>query len=296
MNIYNITKQKIINILVNKYKNLDTSLINNISCEQPKNLKFGDISTNVVMLVHKKLEVNKEDLANFLINELIKEDMFLEGNFVMPGFINIKISNNTLINLLDNLINNKKTFGFTNLGKGKKVNIEFVSANPTGPLHIGHVRGAVFGDVLAKLMQKCGFNVTKEYYVNDLGNQVTLLAKTTKLHIKNYINKTEVPLEAGMYKGNYLKVLAKKIIDKKINIGYANDLEELKQISVDYNLSIIKEDLSKLGIKFDIYTSEKELHVSNKINIALEKLEKKKLIVLGDFRETKRKRNKRLES
>ena len=133
----------------------------------------------------------------------------------MPGFINIKISNNTLINLLDNLINNKKTFGFTNLGKGKKVNIEFVSANPTGPLHIGHVRGAVFGDVLAKLMQKCGFNVTKEYYVNDLGNQVTLLAKTTKLHIKNYINKTEVPLEAGMYKGNYLKVLAKKLLIKK---------------------------------------------------------------------------------
>ena len=281
MNIYNITKQKIIYILVNKYENLDTSFFNNISCEQPKNLNFGDISTNVVMLLHKKLELNKEALASFLINELVKDDMFLEGSFVMPGFINIKISNITLINLLDNLINNKKTFGFSNIGKGKKINIEFVSANPTGPLHIGHVRGAVFGDVLAKLMQKCGFTVTKEYYVNDLGNQVSLLAKTTKLHIKNYINNTVTALEEDMYKGSYLKVLAKKIVDQKINIGDQNDLEELKQISVDYNLSIIKEDLSKLGIEFDIYTSEKALHFSNTINIALENLEKKNLLYWG---------------
>ena len=281
MNIYNFTKNKIIDLLKDKFNNLVHETFNKFSCEQPKNLKHGDISTNVVLIMYKSLGVKKEELAALIINELVKEDMFLEGSFVMPGFINIKLSDTIWINLLDNLIKNKNTFGLKDLGKGKKVNIEFVSANPTGPLHIGHARGAVFGDVLAKLMQKCGFVVTKEYYVNDFGNQVDLLAKTTQLHIRNHLYKTEEALSKDMYKGKYLKDLAIKIINDKIKINNKNDFDEIKEIAVNYSLKLIKDDLLKLGIKFDIFTSEKKLHISNKVGKALKTLEDKGLLYWG---------------
>lgn len=281
MNIYDITKNKILDCLNDKFDNLEHKIINKISCEQPKNLNFGDISTNVVLVVYKSLGITKEDLANLIINELVKEDMFLEGNFVMPGFINIRLSNNTWINLLDNIVKNKSTFGLKDLGKGKKVNIEFVSANPTGPLHIGHARGAVFGDVLAKLMQKCGFVITKEYYVNDLGNQVDLLAKTTELHIRNHLYKTEEGLSKDMYKGKYLKDLALKIVKEEIKIKNKSDFEEIKEVAINYNLKLIKNVLLKLGIEFDTFTSEKNLHVSKIVSKALKKLENKGLLYWG---------------
>ena len=281
MNIYNITKNKIIDILLIKNQTLDKKLLNNITCELPKNSEHGDISTNVVMLFYKILNVEKEELAKFIIKEIYKEQMFLEASFVSPGFINIKIRKELWIDLLDYLIKNKKTYGFTNLGEGKKINIEFVSANPTGPLHIGHIRGAIFGDVLSKILQKSGYKVTKEYYINDYGNQVDLLARSAQIHINNYKNKTDIALDADMYKGDYLKKIAKIIADDDTYSAKEKNHEELKEIVTSYNLKLIKKDLAKLGIKFDIYTSEKQLHKNKTIDLALKKLEKKKLLYWG---------------
>ena len=149
-------------------------------------------------------------------------------------------------------------YGFSDIGKNKKINIEFVSANPTGPLHIGHLRGAIFGDVLSTLLSKTGYIVTKEYYVNDLGTQVENLAITLQHHLKNLLNLENNPLKENMYKGNYLKKIAEKIKD---NPSFEiNNFEKIKQYSVDKNLELIKKDLGDLGVDFDIYVSEKEIH------------------------------------
>jgi len=163
MNIYIEIKNLIINIIKEKYKSLDPKVFIPINCEQPKNLSFGDVSSNVLMVVSKKLGLKIEDLKKDFIHELEKNSIFNEITFVKPGFLNFKLNKSYWCNLLSFIVKEPK-YGYQNLGKGKKINLEFVSANPTGPLHVGHLRGAVFGDVLARLLERNGFNVTREYY------------------------------------------------------------------------------------------------------------------------------------
>ena len=193
MNIYNDTKKIILDIIFNKFKNLDKNIESRVTCEKPKNDKFGDISTNVIMIISKILPEEKSVLAETITEEILKNKIFEKVNFVNPGFLNIVFKNSFWIYFLRNIYNKRNNYGFINLGKKKFINIEFVSANPTGPLHIGHLRGAIFGDVLARLLTKTGFNVTKEYYVNDLGVQVENLALTINHHIDNILNSKKNP-------------------------------------------------------------------------------------------------------
>ncbi len=258
MNIYKDIKNVILNILYQNFNDLDSRLESKITCEQPKNIKFGDISSNVILVVSKLLSLEKKKISEVLIKNLLKNKSISKVDFLEPGFINLKLSNDFWVDFLNKINLEGDKYGFINLGKNKKINVEFVSANPTGPLHIGHLRGAIFGDVLSKLLSKTGFIVTKEYYVNDLGNQVENLANTLQHHLKNYANSENLPLSENMYKGEYLQNIAKEILSSSsLEI---NDFNKLKEYSVEKNLELIKKDLSDLGVSFDNYVSEKKIH------------------------------------
>ena len=165
----------------------------------------------------------------------------------------------------------RREFGFINLGNNKKINIEFVSANPTGPLHVGHLRGAIFGDVLSKLLSKTGFKVTKEYYVNDLGVQVDNLALSINHHIENAVNNVKRPLSENMYKGDYIKKIADNFKKKPFN---HKEFFKLKEYSVASNLDLIKEDLKNIGVTFDNYIYEKNIHESGRVTKVINILKK----------------------
>ena len=281
MNIFSDIKRLINNSINKKFLGLDKNLLDKITCERPKDISYGDISSNAALIIFKHTEFTIDKVAKILIKELKKESIFTYITFQKPGFINMQISKDYWLKLLVFINSNKKNYGFKNYGGGKRINLEFVSANPTGPLHIGHVRGAVYGDVLANLLSKNGYDVTKEYYINDLGNQIEVLADTIKLHIKNYINNSNEEIADNMYKGKYLKDIAIKIY--KDNPGIIEDKTGtfLKEKAVEYNINIIIDDLKKLGIKFDKFSSEKELHANGTINNSIKFLQEKKLIYQG---------------
>ena len=263
MNIYKETKASILKLIAENYKKLNKNIESKITAEQPKNEGFGDISTNIVMIVSKGLNLEKSELAEFLTQELLKNKIYKKVNFIKPGFLNITFTNEYWLNFLKKIYGNQKKYGFSNIGKRKKINIEFVSANPTGPLHIGHLRGAIFGDVLSKLLSKNGFDVTKEYYINDLGVQVDNLAKTINHHIENSLHKMEKPLLEGMYKGIYLKKIADNYLENK-TFDYKN-FSRLKEFAVKSNLDLIKKDLKLIGVNFNNYVSEKEIHETGQV-------------------------------
>ena len=264
MNIYKETKASILKLIGENYKKLNKNIESKITVEQPKNESFGDISTNIIMIVSKGLNLEKSELAEFLIQELLKKNIYKKVNFIKPGFLNITFTNEYWLNFLKKIYGNQKKYGFSNIGKRKKINIEFVSANPTGPLHIGHLRGAIFGDVLSRLLSKNGFDVTKEYYINDLGVQVDNLAKTIDHHIENNLHKMQKPLLEDMYKGIYLKKIADNYLEKK-TFDYKN-FSRLKEFAVKSNLDLIKKDLKHIGVNFNNYVSEKEIHETGQVN------------------------------
>ena len=277
MNIYVEIKNLILEVVKEKYKDLDTKAFTSINCEQPKNLSFGDVSSNVLMVVAKKLGLKSEDLKEDVITALLIHPIFNEITFIKPGFLNFKLKESYWFDLLNKIVQNPK-YGYQDLGKGKKINLEFVSANPTGPLHVGHLRGAVFGDVLARLLERNGYDVTREYYVNDLGNQINVLLDTIRHHIINILNNTNNKLAEEMYQGAYLMDIAQVILKEKIDYKDNNLLKDLVTKKI---LDMIKSDLNALGITFDLFSSEKKIHDKGLLEVVLEKLEKEKFIYEG---------------
>tara|TARA_B100000963_G_scaffold360299_1_gene390639 strand:+ start:3489 stop:5204 length:1716 start_codon:yes stop_codon:yes gene_type:complete len=285
VNIYATIKEIITDIVTNINPNIDENILKNISCEKPKNESYGDVSSNVVMLLRKKTNLSAYELSEIIIDEAKKNKIFNEINFVKPGFINFKLSISVWHELLFEIKKKEYAYGFKNLGKGEKINIEFVSANPTGPLHIGHARGAVIGDVLSNLLELNGYQVTKEYYINDRGGQINNLVRTIILHCKNLLDKSDIQLDNEMYKGEYLKKLSEKlIILDNFNL---NKKEEIQTIVVEKILDDIKKDLTSLGINFDVFTSEKKLFEEGILDKAIDILEKKDFIYKGTLEKPK---------
>ena len=272
MDIYNKVRNVILDVTTKRYNKLDIKTLNLITCEQPKNLKFGDLSTNVLMILKNKVNDDINEIKKLIIVDLETVSMFDSITYVKPGFLNFILKKNIWYEVICNIKKNNN-YGFKNMGFNKKVNLEFISANPTGPLHIGHLRGAVFGDVLSRLMTKMGFNITKEYYVNDLGNQIENLFQTVKFHIENLVNNTDKDLKEGMYLGNYMKEIAAQLIKENIDLTNQN---QAKEKIVEKILGIIREDLKKLGIVFDNFISEKAIHDQGILDKVLVLLNKKK--------------------
>ena len=211
MNIFEIYKQKFIKLL--KDKNVELfDLEDKFLVEKPKLEKFGDLTFNIAMILSTKVKKNPYDIA-CQIEEILKKNFkeFDQFNVIKPGFINLKFKKDFWSGFLSSLGNN---YGVPNLKKNK-ILLEFVSANPTGPLHVGHCRGAVYGDTLANLLKFAGHTVVKEYYVNDYGNQIDIFVKSVYHRIKEILHKTPFPENKNLYPGQYIKEIARDIIKEK---------------------------------------------------------------------------------
>ena len=183
MNIINYYRDKIKKIIRKEFS-LEESDLKNISFEFPRDSSLGDLSTNASMILSGKLKKSPQEIASKIINLIENNPDFENVEIAGKGFINIKLKKNVWWNLLSKIFNEKNNYGDTDYGKNEKINIEYVSANPTGPLHVGHTRGAVFGDILSNILKKVGYNVCREYYVNDAGEQIDKLANLFLLDIE----------------------------------------------------------------------------------------------------------------
>ena len=287
MDIINILRDKILNIVSElvEDKNFKQPInINNIVVERPKRQNQGDFSTNAAMVLGKALSYNPRDLGEIIIFKLVDAELINNVSLDGPGFLNITINPKIWDRLIVEIVTNTHKYGQISFGSEKKVNLEFVSANPTGPLHLGHVRGAVFGDVLSRLLEFVGFKVTREYYVNDGGAQIGILVRTIYFRYLEKLGECiELPEES--YPGDYLIPIAEKLIEK-----YGNKLKNLEEferdkiirgLSIDYMMEIIKADLKSLNIEMDNYFSEQSMINSNGIEESLSTLKDKGLIYKG---------------
>lgn len=251
----------------------------NISLEYPKNPEHGDFSCNCAMVLKNKLNKNPREIAEILLPKFKEMPHVIDVSIAGPGFINFKIKTDFWLDFLNSV---KADFGKSNIGKGKKVNVEFVSANPTGPMHVGHSRGAVYGDVLCRLLERTGYNVTREYYVNDAGSQIDTLADSAFIRYQQALGM-DVEIPEGAYPGEYLipvgQKLAKEFGDKLLKM-------DAKKLLADYTvkemLELIKQDLALLEVKHNLFISEKhDLEDTGRITASLKYLEDKGLVYRG---------------
>ena len=251
--------------------------------ESPKNEDNGDLSTNICMVLSKELSEPPIKIAEILKTSLEKYSEFEQLEIAKPGFLNFRVKKSVWYKFLSEKLNSSELYD-KNIGNGQTINVEYVSANPTGPLHIGHCRGAVFGDVLSNLLTSTGYDVTKEYYVNDAGVQINYLADSVIIRIKEILNQqNDNNYPDNFYPGEYLIDIAKKIIDKNGDkiLEQDNLFELIKDESVALLLDLIKEDLKLLSIEQNHFISEKKLIAEGKIDEAIKKLKDLDLIYEG---------------
>ena len=229
----------------------------------PKSSSFGDISSNIGLLIGSEIKINPMICAQKILNELNRNNIenIKSITVTKPGFINFFIEDSFFQNYIRNINSLKSKFGRSSIGKGKKVNVEFVSANPTGPLTVGHGRNAVIGDTVSNILKWNGFNVTREYYFNNAGRQMRILGESVKArYLELSENNNEFP-EDG-YHGNYIKDIAKEIFDKSPE-DFIQTIEYFKDYAEKNIFIEIKKSLKKLGIKFDAFTNEKMFYEAN---------------------------------
>ena len=266
--------EEINNCLKSIYKGIDDI---EISIEKPKNKNHGDIATNIALLLAKKIKKNPLEISNELKKELIKSNLFESIEIAKPGFINFKLAISSLTDSLNKIIDLNNNYGENKSGQNKKVLVEFVSANPTGPLTVGHGRGAIIGDVISNILTWNGFQVDREYYYNNAGRQMRILGESLKARYYELLNKDYVFPDDG-YKGDYIKDIATSLInDKKDTLLNESD-DFFKTSAEEYIFNKIKKTLSEIGLKFNNYFNEKTLYDDNKIFDVVDKLKDKNLI------------------
>ena len=262
-------------------ENIDN--LNDVNLEVPPEHFNCDLSTNVCLILAKANKIAPNKLAKDIKNLLLKKvNHFEKVEVAGPGFLNIKLSKEGIILNINEIIKNKNTFGSKQTNK--TYNVEFVSANPTGPMHVGHCRGAIFGDVLSNLLLFNGNKVIKEYYINDYGNQIKNFVESVYLRIREIKFNEKFTLKDNLYPGDYIKEIAKNIIlnNKNLNVKNFDDcFEELKTLSLTESMNLIKNDLEKLGIKHDNFFSETQLVKKDLVQKSIEKLRDKNFVEEG---------------
>jgi len=243
------------------------NLLEKISAEPPRDPSHGDVATNAAMVLAKPAKKNPRDIAQKIVDELSKLDAVEEAVIAGPGFINLRLSNTFWLDQLKEMLTQGGNYGRGLVSNGEKVNVEYVSANPTGPMHVGHCRGAVVGDALANLLEFGGYNVTKEYYVNDAGGQINVLAGSLLHRYREALGEDVGPIPEGMYPGEYLvppaKQLAESHGDKLLSMNEDERTLLLKNFAIDAMMEMIREDLAALNIHHDVFFSERTLHEPN---------------------------------
>ena len=292
MNIFDLYLEKIKKILLDLSKDSNLVLPENldgITVETPPQKFDSDISTNVAMFLSKINNKSPSELSEILIEKIKKQDELIENIvFAKPGFINITFKPIFWTKFVEEIINNSKTFGVNQKEKKNNYLIEFVSANPTGPLHVGHCRGAILGDVIANVLLFNNHKVTKEYYVNDYGNQIINFTKSVYFRIREIIFKEPFPSENDdLYPGDYLIDFAQNIINSNKKVDF-NDFEKntdlLTTASVAEALKLIKKNLKSLGINHDNFVSEKELVKNQEVEDVVNYLQKNKFVYKGKIK------------
>ena len=273
-------KEKIIDTINDALESLDYPSIN-IAIEKPKNKQNGDISSNIAFLLSKELKKNPLNIANKLKNILSKSDLFQSVDVANPGFINFKFNVKAIVQNINTIIKSNANYGKNNSGKNKKALVEFVSANPTGPLTVGHGRGAIIGDTISNILSWNGYNVHREYYYNNAGRQMRVLGESLKARCYEQLNQKYTFPEDG-YKGEYLIEIAKDLNTKlgkdlldKDDTFYIKNAEK-------YIFKEIKSTLDNLGLKFNSFFNEHTLYENKDIYTVIEKLKDKKLIYEKD--------------
>ncbi len=288
MNLYQYFRNKVVQAveeLVSDGEIPDGLDLARIAVEPPREAGLGDITTNAAMVLSKPAGLKPKDLAEKLAGRLNAVESVIETEIAGPGFINIRLDPAFWQERLREILGAGPAYGDSELGKGEKVNVEYVSANPTGPLHVAHARGAVVGDALASLLEKAGYDVTREYYVNDAGAQVDALSRSAYLRYREALGETIEEIPEGLYPGDYLKsigeALAKRDGNKWLDAKEDAWLSEVRDFAVARIMEGVKEDLSALGIEFGTFTSENSLVQKGAVDSVLKELEEKGLVYTG---------------
>ena len=292
MNIFNQYLDKINKIVLDLSKNGKLILpdrLDGITTEIPPSKFNSDISTNVAMVLSKANKKSPSDLAITLADSLKQSDELIEDiTIIKPGFINIKFKPIFWTNFVEEIIKNSKIFGINMKEKKNNYLVEFVSANPTGPLHVGHCRGAILGDVIANVLLFNKHKVIKEYYVNDYGNQIINFTKSVYFRIREISFKEPFPSDnEDLYPGDYLINFAQNIIDLNKIIDFKDFdkiSEELTVLSIEEALKLIKKNLNSLGIKHDNFVSEKKLVVNKEVEKVIDFLKKNNFVYNGKIK------------
>ena len=288
MNIFSTYLTKFSNSLSKISKNGDIELpkeLNGLTVELPPKKLDADLSSNAALILSKINNKKPSDLANFLLKKFQNDFKEFDEIFITkPGFLNFKFNESFWKNFLFEAIKEKEKFG-SNIEKRKKYNIEFVSANPTGPLHVGHCRGAILGDVISNILKFNGNEVVREYYVNDYGTQVDNFTKSVFFRIKEILNNETFPEnQKDLYPGEYVIDIANNIVNQKKIKDFKNlekIFKNLKKISIEESIKLIKKNLELLGIKHDLFVYESKLVEEKRVEKTIQKLKKKNFVYSG---------------
>ncbi|MEJ0062889.1 MAG: arginine--tRNA ligase [Alphaproteobacteria bacterium] len=253
--------------------------------EPPREAAHGDIATNAAMTLAKPLGKPPRAIAEALVPHLLAEPTIDDAAIAGPGFINLRLKPDAWHGELRKILQAGIAYGDCDIGKGVKVNVEYVSANPTGPMHAGHVRGAVIGDTVANLLQKAGYDVTREYYFNDAGTQVDVLARTAYLRYREALGEDIGAIPEGLYPGEYLKdvgqALAARDGKKWLEQDEAVWLEPIRDFAVAHMMGVIREDLALIGIQHSVFTNERDLIADGTLEKSFKILQDMDLIYTG---------------
>ncbi len=255
-----------------------------VAVEPPRDAAHGDMATNAAMVLAKPAGLKPRDIAETLAGRLAVDDRIDTVEVAGPGFLNLRLADHVWAGVVERVLDEGGDFGRSEMGAGERVNVEYVSANPTGPLHVGHTRGAVFGDALAALLDYAGYNVTREYYINDGGAQVDVLARSAYERYREACGHAPEIAE-GLYPGDYLVPVGE---DLKAHYGESlldrpeeDWLDEVRGFATDAMMAMIREDLASLGVRMDVFFSEKSLYGTGRIEAAITDLDAKGLIYRG---------------
>ena len=256
----------------------------NVTVEPPRDAAHGDMATNAAMVLAKPAGMKPRDIAEALAGRLLADARIVSVDVAGPGFLNFRLAPAVWQGVVAAVLHQGAEFGRSTLGAGRRVNVEYVSANPTGPLHVGHTRGAVFGDALASLLDFVGYDVTREYYINDGGAQVDVLARSSYERYREACG-LEPEIAEGLYPGDYLvpvgAALKQKYGESLLDRPEADWLEEVREFATEAMMDLIREDLAQLGVRMDVFYSEKSLYGTGRIEAALKVLDEKGLIYQG---------------
>lgn len=256
-----------------------------ITAEPPRDAAHGDIATNAAMVLAKAAARKPREIADALLPRLRANADVVDGSVAGPGFINLRIADGFWRERLRDCLKAGIAYGDSTMGRGGKVNVEYVSANPTGPLHVAHARGAVVGDALANLLAKAGYDVTKEYYINDAGAQVDKLGQSTYLRYREALGERIESIPEGLYPGEYLKevgaAIARRDGARWVGRPEADWLPEMRAFAIAMLMTEIKADLETLGVDIDVYSSERALVENGAVDRVFEELSRQGLIYQG---------------